>query len=161
MIDRHNHERIHVLYFINAQGYVIVAPDRSHPCPAGFEPRYATTLREIDALTRTLNRQDTDMFSRLMARDREAIRTRHALIRSRLNQRLLAVDCHPNEALFIRSMFRYMDKKEAELLKFEVRGYFHQREYDSPGSDPIEKHGRQLEATVPKMSDRLAAALTK
>lgn len=160
MSDSHNHERIKVLYFVNRAGYVIIAPDQRHPCPSGFEPRYATNLREVDSLTRTLNRQDTDMFSRLMEKDRKAIEHKHAQIRAKLGQRLLAVDCSRIEALFIRRMFAYLDKKEAELRKCEVRGYFHQREYDSPGRDPVEVHGRQLEATQPKMSSRLADILT-
>lgn len=161
MRDEQNYERINVLYFVDRKGYVIIAPDQKHPCPTGFDKRYATSLRDVDKLTATLNRQDTDMFSRLIAKDREAIQIRHAQIKSKLNQRLLSVDCHPNEALFIRSMYRYLDKKEIELSKCEVRGFFHQREYDSPGSDPIEQHGRQLEATEPKMSDRLASLLSQ
>jgi hypothetical protein len=157
----HNDERICVIYFENRDHYVIVAPDHRHPTPAGFERRECHTLREIDQLTARLNRQDTDMFTRLMAQDREAIRRRHSEIRSKLGQRLLAADCSSWERMFIQSMYRYMDRKEEELTRCEVRGYFHQREYDSPGRDPVEQHGRQLEATVPKMSDRLAAALSR
>src|SRR5882724_6644671 len=141
MQDRHNHERISVLYFVNKSGYVIVAPDRSHPTPAGFEPRYCTTLAEIDSLTRKLNRQDTDMFSRLIAKDRAALIARHAQMKAKLDQRLLAIDCSPIERMFIQGAFRYFDKKEAELTKCEVSGYFHAREYNSAGSDPLEQHG--------------------
>lgn len=99
------------------------------------------------------------MFSRLMAKDREAIRRKHTEIKAKLGRRLLSIDCHPNERLFITSMFKYLDRKEDELLKCEVRGFFHQREYDSPGSDPIEQHGKQL--AMPKMSDRLSSLLSR
>lgn len=158
MSTPHNAERISVLYFQNAVGYVIIAPDRSHPCPDGFEKRYCTTLAEIDSLTRKLNRQDTDMFSRMQQKDRAILAARHGQIKAKLGQRLLAVDCTRMERLFIHRMFQYLEKKEAELLKCEVRGYFHQREYDSAGSDPVDKYGTQLK--MPKMSDRLASVMS-
>lgn len=161
MSSNHNDERIGVVWFENKAGYVIVAPDHSHPTPQGFERKECRTLHEIDVLTKRLNRQDTDMFSRLMENDRRQMRAKHEQIRSKLGQRLLAVNCSNVERLFILRHFRYMDQKEKEILKCEVNGYFHQREYDSPGSDPIDRHGKQLEATTPKLSDRLASLMTK
>jgi hypothetical protein len=157
--DQHNHERIRVLYFVGPTGHVIIAPDSRHPCPRGYEPRYATTLREVDMLTDVLNRQDQSMFDRMMQKDREALYRKHTEIRRRLGNRLLEPDVHPNERLFIKSMYRYLDRKEEELLKCVVRGYFHQREYDSPGSDPVEAHGTQLK--MPTLSARLSDILTK
>lgn len=159
MPDQQNHERICVVYFENSSGYVIVAPDQSHPTPQGFERKECHHLHEIDSLTRRLNQQDTNMFGRLMANDREQIRAKHTSIRSKLGQRLLAVDCSPVERAFILHMFRYMDRKEEELTRCEVRGYFQQREYDSKLAK-VDDYGGQLERTVPKMSDRLASLIT-
>jgi hypothetical protein len=160
MSGNHNDERIAVVYFEDKSGYVIVAPDQRHPTPANFERKECHTLREIDRLTQRLNRQDTDTFTRLTQSDLAQMKVRHGQIRSKLGQRLLAVDCNCWERVFIQRMFAYMDRKEAEIARCEVRGYFHQREYDSPGRDPLEQHGRQLEATQPKMSDRLAALIS-
>jgi hypothetical protein len=157
---QHNDERICVVYFQDANGYVLVAPDRSHPTPAGFERQECHTLREVDDLTRKLNRQDSNMFSHMWEKDRQTMIESHERHRTALRQRLLAPDCGPAERVFIKRAFAYFDKKEEEYKHYHVNGYFHQREYDSPGSDPIEKHGRQLEATVPKLSDRLASILT-
>src|SRR6267142_6485260 len=111
MINSHNAERINVLYFVNRSGYVIVAPDQSHPCPQGYEKRWCRTLREVDSLTRRLNMQDQNMFAHLMERDRQQIVAQHARIKSKLNQRLLAIDCGPAERLFIQSAYKYMDRK--------------------------------------------------
>src|ERR1700752_129351 len=127
MKDGHNHERISVVYFENASGYIIVAPDSKHPTPTGFERRECHTLREIAALTRRVNLQDTDKFSRLMAKDRAQMRSRHEQIRSKLMQRLLAVDCGRMEALFIRRAFQYLAQKEEEMTRCEVNGFFVQR----------------------------------
>ena len=158
--DQHNHEKISTVYFENSSGYVIVAPDHRHPTPSGFERRECRSLRDIDRLTARLHRQDSDMLGRLIAKDREAMRTKHTSIRSKLGQRLLAVDCSPLETLFIRRMFAYLDRKEAELLKCEVHGYFQQREFDSKHAC-TENYGKQLEATAPRLSSRLADILTK
>jgi hypothetical protein len=160
--DRTNSERICVVYFENKEGYVIVAPDRSHPTPQGFIRRECHHLHEVDRLTRKLQTQDRNMFSRLMEKDRKQIQAKHEQIKSKLRQRLLAVDCSRVERLFILGAFQYLDKKERELLKCEVGGYFHAREFDSTNKyGGTEDHGRQLEKVVPKMSDRLAAALSK
>lgn len=100
------------------------------------------------------------MFGRLMAKDREAMQHKHGQIRSKLGQRLLSVDCGWLESLFIRRMFEYLDKKEAELLKCEVRGYFQQREFDSKRAC-TENYGNQGSTTPPRLSSRLADVLTK
>lgn len=159
MPNPHNAERICTIYFENANGYVIVAPDHAHPTPQGYERKEARTLHDIDLLTKRLNTQDQNYFNHLMAQDRAQILAKHAQIKSRLGQRLLAIDCSPFERLFIRRSFAYLDRKAADLVKCEVSGYFHQREYDSPGNDPLDSYGKQL--VMPKMSDRLASLLTK
>jgi hypothetical protein len=160
MPNLHNAERICVVYFQDSSGFVLVAPDQRHPTPAGFERKECHTLCEVDDLSRRLNRQDGDMFGRMWERDRQVMIASHERHRTALRQRLLAADCGPGERLFIMRAFAYFHKKEEEYKHYHVQGYFHQREYDSPGNDPLEKHGRQLEATTPKLSDRLASILT-
>ena len=153
----HNDERICTVYFENAQGYVIIAPDQSHPTPQGFERREAKTLREIDRLTERMNRQDRDMFSRMMEKDKQQMLVKHDQIRAKLRQRLLAVDCSRPERLFILGAMDYLRRKEEEITKFSYRGYFQQREFDSKRAC-TENYGKQI--TMPKMSERLASALS-
>lgn len=157
--DRHNNERICVVYFENREGYVIVAPDQRHPTPEGFIRKEAKTLREIDKLTARMNRQDTDMFSRMWEKDRQQMLAQHERHRTALRQRLLAADCTRAERLFILSAFRYFDKKEEEYKNFKVQGYFSQREFDSVRGD-IDHATRGKQLTMPKLSDRLANILT-
>lgn len=154
----HNSERICVVYFENKEGYVIVAPDHRHPTPEGFERRECKTLKDIDRLTVRLNRQDTRMFERMWYRDREQMIASHDKIRSKLRQRLLAIDCSKIERLFIESAFRYFERKEKEYENFKVRGYFQQREFDSKNAK-VDDYGKQL--VMPKLSSRLASALSQ
>src|ERR1700756_1406733 len=160
-MDRHNNERIQVIYFENAEGKVLVAPDHRHPTPQGYVRKEATTLKEVDKLTARLNQQDNDMFSRMWEKDRELMIAAHNRHRTTLRQRLLAPDCGPWERLFILRAFAYYDKKESEYQHYKVSGYFHQREFDNAGNDPIDGNvhgGRQL--VMPKLSDRLSSALS-
>lgn len=160
-MDQHNHERICVAYFVDAHGHILVAPDHRHPTPRGFERREARTLKEVDKLSRILNQQDTSMFSRMWAQDLELMIAQHDRHKTTLRQRLLAVDCGPTERLFIQSAFRYFDQKEEEFKNYKVSGFFHQREFDSPGNDPVDGNisgGKQL--VMPKLSDRLALILS-
>jgi hypothetical protein len=159
--DQHNYERICVVFFENAEHYVIVAPDHRHPTPTGFERRECRSLREIDALTSRLQRQDKAMFNRMWEKDRQTMIQAHDRHRTALRQRLLAPDCGPGERMFIQRAFDYFDRKEDEYNHFHVSGFFHQREYDGPGTDPVEDHGRQGPTTKPKMSDRLAALISR
>lgn len=155
----HNDERICVVYFENRDGYVIVAPDQRHPTPLGFERKECHTLQEIDKLTAKMNRQDSDMFSRMWEQDRERMIAEHDKHRAKLRQRLLAIDCSVIERMFIQSALAYFDRKEREYANFKVRGYFAQREFDSARGD-IDRAlaGKQL--AMPKLSDRLAHILT-
>jgi hypothetical protein len=157
-MSNHNDERICVVYFEDKHGHLIVAPDHRHPTPEGHERRECHTLHDIDLLTQRLNRQDRDQFYRMFQQDQQVMIENHKKIRARLGQRLLAVDCGPTERVFIERMYKYLDKKEAAVMDFKVRGYFHQREYDSERG-PIDDYGRQL--IMPKMSDRLASLLSK
>ncbi len=159
-MDNHNNERICVVWFEDRQGYVLIAPDRSHPTPNGFERREATTLKEIDKLTARLNRQDTRLFERMWHQDRERMIAEHEKHRTSLNRRLLAHDCSAVERAFIKSAFAYYERKEAEYEHFKVRGYFAQREFDSIRGDIDHAlSGKQL--VMPKLSDRLAHVLSQ
>jgi hypothetical protein len=158
-MDRHNHERISVIYFENRDGHIIVAPDRSRATPPGFERKEATTLREIDRITAILNRQDQTMFGRMWQQEREQMIREHDKHRTKLRQRLLAVDCSRGERLFILSAFAYFDRKEKEYDNFKVRGYFAAREFDSARGD-IDRATSGKQLSMPKLSDRLSAALS-
>lgn len=160
MRDQHNHERIRVVYFQDKSGYILVAPDQSHPTPKGFERHEATTLQEIDRITTIMNRQDTRMFERMWQQDRQQMIEAHNRHRTALNRRLLAPDCSPAERLFIMSAFRYFERKEQEYQHFKVRGYFAQREFDSVRGD-IEHATGGKQLVMPKLSDRLAHELTR
>ena len=157
-VNNHNDERICVVYFENRDGHVVVAPDRSHPTPHGYIRKAATSLREIDKLSARLNRQDSETFGRMWQQDRQIMIDSHDRHRTSLRQRLLAPDCGPWERLFIQRAFAYFDKKESEYQHYKVSGYFIQREFDSPATDPNEAHGKQI--AMPKMSDRLTTTLT-
>jgi hypothetical protein len=152
----HNDERIHVVYFERADGYVYVPADSSRVTPDGYERKEATTLKEIDRLTTKLNRQDQQQFDRIFEQDHAQLVEFHNRKRAILGQRLLAADCSPVERAFIRSAFAYFKRKEDEALKYTVRGYFHQREFDSVNAK-IDDYGKQL--TPPKLSDRLSSVL--
>jgi hypothetical protein len=155
-VKGHNDERISVVYFENQRGYIIVAPDTSHPTPQGYIRRECHTLREIDLLTRRLNLQDKSMFDNLMEKDRRIMQDKRDSIRSRLRQRMLAADCTNFERRFIRGAFEYLERKEKENTEFQIRGYFTQREFDAKKAG-TEDYGKQL--VMPRMSDRLAHAL--
>lgn len=147
-----------VVYFENKRGYCIVAPDISHPTPDGYIRKECKYLHEVDALTKKMNVQDTNQFEHLMEKDREIMRQRRETTRTKLRQRMLAHDCTAFEIAFIKEGLRRLDQREKEQTECAVRGYFTQREMDSPSAG-IEDYGKQLQA--PKMSDRLAALLTK
>lgn len=157
-MDQHNNERICVIYFEDQYGHVLVAPDYLHPTPKGYERREARTLRDVDKLTHRLNTQDNAMFQRMWAQEKAVMIERHKVHKRNLAARL--DQATPAEKMFILSAFAYFDRKEKEYDHYRVRGFFHQREFDSPGNDPIDANvhgGKQL--VMPKMSDRLAAAL--
>src|SRR5213078_151797 len=128
-MDKHNHERISVIYFENRDGYIIVAPDRSRVTPDGFERMEARTLRDIDKLTDRLYRQDTRQFSVMWYREKAQMVEEHDKHRSKLRQRLMSIDCSQGERLFILSAFAYFDRKEKEYDNYKVRGYFAAREF--------------------------------
>ena len=152
----HNDERICVVWFERADGYVYVPADSSRQTPEGYIRHEATTLKEIDALTTRLNHQDKRQFDQIFEQDYLTMKASHDRKRAILNQRMLCVDCGPGERLFIQSALRYFDRKEEEALKYTVRGYFHQREFDSKNAK-IDDYGKQI--TAPKMSARLASEL--
>lgn len=152
----HNDERIKVIWFERADGYIYVPADSSRSTPDGFIRREATTLKEIDALTARLNRQDKRQFDQMFEQDYLTMKQSHDRKRTTLQRRMLAADCGPGERLFIQSALRYFDRKEEEALKYTVRGYFHQREFDSKNAK-IDDYGKQL--SMPKMSARLASEL--
>lgn len=147
-----------VVYFENARGYLIVAPDVSHPTPQGYERKECKYLHEVDKLTKRMNQQDQDQFAHLMQKDQEIMRQRREKTRSNLRQRMLAHDCSPFERRFIQGALQYLDRKEKENTEFKIRGYFQAREFDS-SSGGVEDYGKQVQPA--KMSDRLAALLTK
>lgn len=147
-----------VVFFENKRGRVIVPPDHRHPVPQGYERKEAKTLAEVDRLTRRLNAQDQTMFDDLFEKDREIMRERREKTRSTLRQRMLAIDCTQFEKRFILGALAYLNRKEEEMYKHTVNGYFHAREYDA-GHEPTENYGKQL--SMPRMSDRLAALMTK
>lgn len=152
----HNDERIHVVYFERADGYVYVPADSSRQTPAGYERKEANTLKEIDKLTTRLNRQDQQQFDRIFEQDHAQLVEFHNRKREILGRRLLAVDCTPIERAFIRSAFAYFKRKEDEALKYTVRGMFWAREYDSKNAK-CDDYGKQL--VMPKLSDRLSNVL--
>ena len=141
------------------RGHLLIAPDVSHPCPTNYERKECKYLHEVDALTRKMNAQDKDEFGALLEKDRQIMQQRRDKIRSTLRQRLLAVDCTPFERRFILGHLANMERKEKEQSTFRLESFFHQREFDSPTTDPIDKFGKQVQPA--KMSDRLAALLTK
>lgn len=141
------------------KGYIIVAPDASHPTPQGYERKECRYLHEVDKLTKKMNEQDAEQFGALMAKDREIMRERREKNRRTLRQRMLAPDCSAYERRFIQGAIEYLDRKEKENTEFQIRGFFVQREYDSPSTDPIDNYGTQVK--MPKMSDRLASLLSK
>jgi len=145
-----------VIYFENAKGRIIVSPDTSHPCPQGYERREARTLAEVDRLTRHVNQQDQSAWDDLCAKDRAMMQERRDRVRSKLRQRMLASDCTAFERRFIQGALEYLQKKEDDLYRANVRGYFHQREF---GSNDVQLP--EPKSLVPKMSDRLANLLTR
>jgi len=148
-----------VIFFENKVGKVIIAPHVDHPTPEGYIRKECKYLHEVDKLTKRMNQQDFNEFSDLMAKDREIMRLRREKTRKTLRQRMLAPDCTAFEIAFIRGALAKMDAREKEMTEFTIKGYFHAREYDSASTDPIDNYGAQVK--VPKMSDRLAALLTK
>lgn len=148
-----------VIYFVNAKGSIIVAPERDHPTPTGFIRKEAKTLAEVDELTRKIHSQDKNHFDDLMEKDRATMRERRERIRGKLRQRMMAVDCSAFERQFIKGALEYLQKKEDDLYRYTYNSYFAAREFDSSSKDPIDNYGKQVQP--PKMSDRLAALLTK
>lgn len=152
----HNDEKIKVIWFERADGYVYVPADSSRQTPDGYIRHEATTLKDIDRLTARLNRQDKRQFDQMFEQDYLVMKQFHDRKRTLLQRRMLAADCGLGERLFIQSALKYFDKKEEEALKYTVRGYFHQREFDSKNAK-IDDYGKQL--SMPKMSARLASEL--
>lgn len=141
------------------QGGIIIAPHSDHPTPEGYVRKECRYLHEVDKLTKRMNQQDFNEFNDLMAKDRQIMQQRRDKTRSTLKQRMLAADCTMFERRFIQGALVYLDRKEKENTEFAIRGFFTQREYDSPSTDPIDNYGTQVK--TPKMSDRLAALLSK
>ena len=156
-MDQHNNERIRVVYFERADGYVYVPGDSSRQTPRGYERHEATTLREIDKLTQKLNRQDKRDFDAMFEQDLAIMKANHDRHRDSLRRRMLAIDCSSEEQLFIKSALRYFDRKESECLHYTINGYFQQREYDQ-SHKKVDDYGKQL--VMPKMSARLSSILT-
>lgn len=147
-----------VIYFENKEGKIIIAPDVRHPTPDGFERKECRTLAEIDKITRQMNSQDKQEWEMLNAKDRARFHDRREAIRTKLRQRMLAVDCSQFERRFIQHAMAYMDRKQEELYRFKLEGYFHQREFDKSSVDT----SKVKEAVkMPKLSDRLASVLTQ
>lgn len=138
---------------------IIVAPDNTHPTPEGWERMEARTLPEVDAVTLIINSQDQDHFNELSRKDQTMFLLKRELIKSRLNQRLMAVDCSPMERSLIKSAFARFERKEQELNRMVAKGYFHAREFDSETTERGPSPEKQLPQA--KMSERLASVLSR
>lgn len=149
-----------VVYFENRDGRLILAVSDDHPCPQGFERKEARSLPEIDQLHKRFQTKDRAEWDSLCDKDRAVMQVYRDRNRSRLTQRLMAIDCGPMERALIKSAFAYYAKKEKELYEATVNGYFHAREYDSTSPDPATtgEHDAQLPKS-PLPSARLQSSL--
>lgn len=130
-----------VVYFVKVTGYHrdvpesqrthIVAPDNRHPTPVGFVRREARTLREVDAVTKIMNRQDRKWWEDLTAKDKALFQARRDGIKRRLERRKLEASCTDYERKFIDGALAYMERKQKQMYDVQVTGYFHAREMDS------------------------------
>lgn len=141
--------------------HIIPAPDTRHPTPPGYIRRECRHLNEVDKVTRIIVKQDQEFFARMLANERAAGKSFRDGVRSRLCRRMLEIDCTAFERTFIAGALDYLVKKEEEIYTIKrVGGYFHQREFDSDKSGPVEEDYSKP-VTMPKMSDRLAEALSR
>jgi hypothetical protein len=156
-MSHNNDERIRVVWFERADGYVHVPADWSRKTPPGYVRHEATTLGDIDWLTRRLNAQDKRKFDAMFEQDYRQMVEVHTQKKAILSRRLLAPDCSPIERTFIRSAFAYFDRKERECLHYTVSGYFQQRECDQDHKK-VDDYGKQV--VMPRLSSRLSDILT-
>ena len=98
-----------VVYFENGKGHVIIAPDPSHPTPFGYRRETANSIQSIEKLSRKMAAQEHQRYEELMESDWKRFEPKIKEQRSRLFARLMAVDCSPAEADFIRGSIARLD----------------------------------------------------
>ena len=122
-----------VVYFENGKGHVIIAPDPSHPCPFGYRRHVADSVQAIDKLSKKMSAQEHQRYEELLESDWKKFEVAIKEQRSRLFARLMAVDCSPVEADFIRGSIKRLDANlDRRYNTNTVSGAFEMEKKEAP-----------------------------
>ena len=120
-----------VVYFKNAQGYCIIAPDASHPTPPGFERHVADTAPDVESLWKKLDAQERDKVQRMNEADFK--RREEHLKEWRRNMWSNYKDSRNQaEKDFIIAGMKAIDNKLDKMNRVSVYGIAFMQEYSKP-----------------------------
>lgn len=123
---------LHVRYFVNAAGNILLPPTDDIPCPPSYELREANTLPEIDELQRRLEAAKRRELEAQAIRDEFTFMQERHRIYDSLNTKLNSSSTSPYEKDFIREYLKLRYEKRQEYQKRFLcdQSYFEMREFD-------------------------------
>jgi antirestriction protein ArdC len=127
-----------VIYFVNADGHILLAPYSDFPTPASYERREAGSLPEIDRLVERMRAQELRIIEQEHMAEAERAERVHAAVRDRLYAKLVSAATNTMEADFIRAYLELREEKHRKKYhaKYEAYNvYLHAREFDLHGRD--------------------------
>jgi hypothetical protein len=125
-----------IIYFRRADGYIILAPYTSAPCPEDCVREEADTLPAARKLQDILVSQERRQWESEHHYDLALVARQEAEMRDKFNERIASTGTSQYEKDFLRAWMQLRDERKREKYRklYEQRqAYLYSLEYDSPG----------------------------
>lgn len=122
-----------VVFWRKPDGYLILAPYSSAPCPSDCIREEADTLHAVDLLEKVLQAQEARAAESELILDLGRVERRSEIIRDHLYARMTSGDCPQWERDFIREYLKLRNERKRQQYAERHRKlwYLYSNHYDS------------------------------